>query len=121
MRVCSRLTVTVLCFTAVTFGSNAWATDLQGVLADWDCVKQMVQNGRAKTLRQNANCSLDKNYSRAAYGIITDDKRFFKLDDAGRDWALKLLKGTPDKDSLHVILSGTVDGDTVHVDTMSEL
>ena len=106
---------------AVLFSSHAWATDLQGVLADWDCVKSMVQNGRAKTLKENHSCSLDQNYSRNTYGIITDDKRYFKLDDAGRTWALKLLRGTSDKDDLHVILSGTIDGDTVHVDTMSEL
>jgi uncharacterized membrane-anchored protein len=105
----------------VSFGTDAWATDLQGVLADWDCTQQMVQHGRAKTLKQKSSCSLDKNYSRNAYGLITDDKQFFKLDDAGRAWALKLLKDSPDKDNLHVIVSGTVDGNTLHVENMSEL
>jgi uncharacterized membrane-anchored protein len=110
-----------LCLAAVSFTTQAWATDLQGVLADWDCVQQMVQHGRTKTLKQRGSCSLDKNYSRNAYGLITDDKRFFKLDDAGRAWALKLLKDSADKDNLHVIVSGTVNGNAVHVDTMSEL
>ncbi len=99
----------------------ASARNVQGVLADWDCVKPMVQDGREKTLKDRGSCSLDKNYSRAAYGIITDDKHYYKLDDEGRHWALKLLKDSPDKNDLHVVVNGEVDGDTLHVQTMSEL
>ena len=113
--------VAVVCLMAAGFGGAARATDLQGVLADWDCTQQMVQNGRAKTLKEKQSCSLDKNYSRAAYGLITDDKQYFKLDDAGRGWALKLLKDSPDKNNLHVIVTGSVEGNTLHVENMSEL
>lgn len=95
--------------------------DVQGVLADWNCVKPMVKNGRENTLKQNQACSLNTNYSRAAYGIITDDKHYYKLDDAGREWALKLLKDSPDKNSLKVIATGDIEGDTLHVTNMSEL
>lgn len=99
----------------------AGATDVQGVLADWSCVKPMVQDGRQKTLQQNHSCSLGSNYSRAAYGVITDDKHYYKLDDAGRAWALKLLRDSPDKDNLKVIVTGDIQGDTIHVTNMSEL
>jgi hypothetical protein len=97
------------------------AAETQGVIADWNCVKPMVQNGRGKVLKQNQSCSLATNYSRAAYGIITQDKHFYKLDDAGRNWALKLLKDTPDKDNLKVVVTGEIEGDTIHVTNMSEL
>jgi hypothetical protein len=43
------------------------------------------------------------------------------LDDAGRAWALKLLKDTPDKDNLKVVVTGHVDGTLIHVKNMSEL
>jgi hypothetical protein len=62
-----------------------------------------------------------KSYSREVYGLITDDKHYYKLDDAGRNWALKLLKDTTDKDNLRVIVDGDVQGDTIHVTNMSEL
>lgn len=101
--------------------AGASAMDVQGVLADWDCVKPMVRDGREKTLKNQSNCSLDRNYSRSAYGLITDDKHFYRLDDAGRGWALKLLKDSPDKNNLHVIIHGEVNGETIHVETMSEL
>lgn len=106
-----------LCLAAV----SARATDLQGVIADWNCVKPMMKDGREKVLRQNRNCSLMTNYSRAGYGLITIDKKYFRLDDAGRAWALKLLKDTPDKDNLKVVVTGDIDGDTIHVKNMSEL
>jgi predicted short-subunit dehydrogenase-like oxidoreductase (DUF2520 family) len=97
------------------------AAELQGVIADWNCVKPIVQNGREKTLKQNRSCSLMGNYSRADYGVITDDEHFYKLDDAGRKWALRLLKDTIDKDNLKVVVTGEIKGDTIHVTNMSEL
>lgn len=110
----------VLC--VLGFGAaRAGATDLQGTLADWNCVKDMVRDGKEKTLKQQHSCSLNENYSRSAYGLITDNKHFYKLDDAGRAWALKLLKDSPDKDNLEVVVTGTVDNDILHVTNMSEL
>jgi hypothetical protein len=108
--------------TAVALGAvGAKATDLQGVLVDWNCAKDMVRDGRSDTLKRNKSCSLDGGYSRAAYGLITNDKQYFKLDDAGRAWALKLLKDTNDKDNLKVVITGDVKDDVIHVKNMSEL
>ena len=95
--------------------------EVQGLIADWNCVQPMVKNGREKTLKHSHGCSLMNNYSRASYGVITDDKHFYKLDDAGRNWALKLLKDTIDKDGLKVVITGDIQGNTVHVTNMSEL
>lgn len=103
------------------FAVAASAADVQGVLADWNCVKPITEKGREQTFKNNPSCSLDPNYSRAAYGIITDDRHYYKLDDAGRAWALKLLRDSPNKDSLKVIATGDVEGDTLHVTNMSEL
>ena len=97
------------------------ADEIQGVIADWDCVKPMVKNGREQTLRQNRSCSLMKNYTRTAYGLITDDKKFYKLDDPQNQHVLELLRNTPDKDNLKVIVRGTLNGDTLKVDSMSIL
>ena len=100
---------------------TAPAADIQGVLADWTCVQPMVKDGREKTLLRNQKCSLKTNYSRDAYGLITVDKQFYKLDDAGRGWALRLLKDTADRDNLKVVVTGDVEGDIIHVKSMSEL
>jgi len=119
MRVMSRATAAFLL--GVLGVGTVPAADIQGVIADWNCVKPMVKNGRDKVLKQNRNCSLMTNYSREGYGLITTDRKVYKLDDAGRAWALRLLKDTPDKDNLKVVVSGDIDGDTLHVKNMSEL
>lgn len=97
------------------------AADLQGVIADWNCTQDMAHNGRAKVLKQNRGCSLIKDYHRGAYGLITVDHKYYRLDDNGNKLARQLLADTPDKDNLKVIVSGDIDGDTIKVANMSEL
>jgi len=101
--------------------SSAEAADFQGLLTDWNCTANMVRQGREKTLRDHRNCSLANNYSRSAYGLITDSKNYYKLDDNGRRLALDLLKNSPNKDNLKVVVSGDVQGGTIQVRTMSIL
>ena len=81
----------------------------------------MVRDGRQKTLKQDASCSLMKNPGRSEYGLITDDKKFFRLDKAGNDQARELLDNSHDKDNLRVIVRGDVSGNTVNVESMSIL
>jgi hypothetical protein len=97
------------------------AADIQGVIAPWDCVKTMVDNGRARTLKEHPNCSLMHNYRRETYGLITDDKKYYRLDDPNNEHILELLQGTPDKDNLKVVVSGDIQGDTIKVVNMTML
>lgn len=97
------------------------AAEIQGVLADWNCTEKMVRNGREKTLRQDRSCSLAQNSNRGAYGLITDDKKFYKLDDAGNNQARELLNNSHDKNNLKVIARGELQGNTIKVATMSIL
>lgn len=96
-------------------------TEIQGVLADWNCTERMVRDGREKILRQDKSCSLVKNYERSAYGLITSEKKFYKLDDAGNKQARELLNNSHDKNNLKVIARGELEGNTIKVTTMSIL
>ena len=106
---------------ALGFAGLAQADQLQGVVVDWNCVKPMVKDGRETTLKNNHNCSLMKKYGRSAYGLITSDKKFYRLDDPGNVKVKQLLKDTPDKDDLKVVVNGDIQGDTLKVMTISEL
>jgi hypothetical protein len=97
------------------------AQDFQGMIADWNCTQTMVRDGREKTLQHDRNCSLATKYDRSAYGLITDGKKYYKLDDNGRRLALKVLKGSQVRDGLRVIVHGELSGDTIKVETMSLL
>lgn len=107
------------CLAVVTVPASA--AEIQGYLADWQCVQQIVKNGADKTFKNDKNCSLQKNYSRAAYGVITDDKQYFRLDDAGNQQAKQLLANSPSKDQVHVIITGDLSGDLIKVKEMSIL
>ena len=97
------------------------AADVQGVLADWKCTERMVKNGREKTLKQDASCSLVKDPSRNEYGVITSEKKFYRLDKTGSDRARELLGNSHDRNNLRVIVRGDLEGDTVIVQSMSLL
>lgn len=107
----------------IALGSSAlsFGADTQGVIVDWACVKPMVHDGRENTLKNNRSCSLMKNYTRSAYGLITLDKKFYRLEDPGNVKIHQLLKGTPDKDDLKVIVTGDVQGGAIKVVNISEL
>lgn len=115
-----RRTLSTLAF-ALTFISVSAAADIQGVIADWNCVQKMVRNGREKTLQHDRGCSLVKNSNRPAYGVITDDKKYYRLDGPGNQQAKQLLGASPNKDNLRVIVRGDLDGDTIKVNNMSIL
>ena len=97
------------------------AGELQGVVTDWSCTKAMVRNGREKTLRQNRSCSMMKDWNRAAYGLITDEKKYYRLDDPGNQRIRELLSNSPDKDNLKVVVTGDIQGDTIKVANISLL
>ena len=114
-----RSTVPLLLFFC-TLGSLEGA-DIQGSIVDWNCVKPMIKNGREKTLKQQRSCSLMKNYTRQTYGLITDDQKFYKLQDQDNRHILELLKNTPSKDDLKVIVHGDLQGNVINVSDMSIL
>jgi hypothetical protein len=111
----------ILGFISLASLCSACAAELQGVLADWNCTEKMVRDGREKTLKQDGSCSLRKNAGRSEYGLITTEKKFYRLDKAGNDQARELLGNSHDKDNLRVVVRGDLNGNTVSVQSMSIL
>lgn len=100
---------------------SASAADIQGVIADWNCVPAMVRDGREKTFKSRRSCSLMKNTNRSAYGLITVDNKYYRLEDPGNAKIRQLLKDTPAKDDLHVVVSGELEGNVLKVKNISML
>ncbi|HEX4749102.1 MAG TPA: hypothetical protein VH302_06125 [Bryobacteraceae bacterium] len=105
-----------LCLTAL-----ASAVELQGIVTDWNCTENMVRNGRQKVLKQDRSCSLQKDFHRSAYGLITEDKKFYKIDPQDNDRVMQILSDSPDKDNLKVVISGDLNGNTLTIKTISLL
>lgn len=113
-------TVFAVCLLAMTAEALS-AAELQGLIVDWKCAPQIVRDGREQTLRNNQSCRLMKDYSRSNYGLITDDKKLYRLDDPGNRRILELLRNTPDKDNLKVVVTGEIDGNAVKVANITML
>ena len=103
------------------FAAAALGAEVQGVITDWDCTQDMVRNGREQTLRKRPSCSLAQNFRRSAYGLITDDKKLYKIDPQSNDRVIQILSDSPSKDSLKVVISGDLNGSTLKITTISIL
>lgn len=114
-------TLIAVCLLSAASTALSAAAELQGLIVDWQCAKQIIRNGREKTLRNDQNCRLMKDYHKSTYGIITDDKKIYRLDDPGNHRILELLRNTPDKDNLKVVVTGEIDGDVVKVANITML
>lgn len=106
---------------ALAISAALSGAELQGLVVDWKCARQMLQDGREKTFQHDRNCSLMKNYQRPAYGVITDGKKIYRLDDPGNRRILELLRNTPDKDNLKVVVTGDISGDAIRVTNITML
>jgi hypothetical protein len=115
-----RTTLPTLCL-FLAMACLVGGAEIQGVVIDRNCGEDIVKHGRQIILKQRRDCSLRKHYVRDGYGIVTDDQKVYKFDDAGNKNALQLLKNIPDKDNLKVIVSGDIEGDTIKVGRMSLL
>lgn len=56
---------------------------------------------------------------KSGYGIVTSDGKFLKLDSAGNQKVVDLLKSSSQKDHLRVNVDGKVEGDTIQVQSIS--
>lgn len=106
---------------SLAFLSSMEAAELQGVLADWKCTEKMVKDGREKTLKRDESCSLMKDPGRNEYGLITSEKKFYRLDKAGNDQARELLGNSHERDDLKVVVRGELNGNLMKVESMSIL
>lgn len=97
------------------------AAEIQGYLADWNCVQKIVKNGAEQTYKNDKTCSLRDNYNRQAYGLITEDKKFYRLDAVGNKHARELLPKAPSRDRLFVVITGDIQGNYIKVTDMSVL
>jgi hypothetical protein len=115
-----RLTLPAFCL-LLAMACLVRGAEIQGLVIDSNCADDILKHGHQIILKQRRDCSLRKHYIRDGYGIVTDDKKFFRFDDAGNQKTIQLLKNTHDKDDLKVIVIGDIEGDTIKVSDMSLL
>jgi hypothetical protein len=65
-------------------------------------------------------CALMEDCVQSGYAVLTEDGKFYKLDEAGNKKVVELLKKTKSENGLAVTVEGTIEGNTLHVKNISE-
>jgi Skp family chaperone for outer membrane proteins len=65
-------------------------------------------------------CALMDDCLKSGYAVLTEDGKFYKLDEAGNKKVVELLKKSKSEKGLMVTVEGTIEGDTLRVKTISE-
>src|ERR1700694_823087 len=91
---------------ATMLSVGAFADTLNGTLVDLMCKDK---DAAAHTTKCALGCS------KSGFGLVTNDGKFVKFDEAGNAKALAALKATKKEKDLKAKVDGTVDGDTIQV------
>ena len=95
--------------TASLFAVAGFAETLSGTLVDVMCKDK---DAAAHTTKCALGCS------KSGFGLVTNDGKFVKFDEAGNAKALAALKATKKDKDLKAKVEGSVDGDTVSVSSI---
>lgn len=82
-------------------------------VVDVNCSKKAAANPDAHT----RDCALQ--CAPSGFGIVTNDQKFLKFDQAGNQKVLAELKASNKKDHLRVNVTGEVQGDTLKVSSVT--
>ena len=82
-------------------------------VVDVSCSKKVAANPDVHT----RDCALQ--CASSGFGIVTQDQKFPKFDDAGNQKVLSELKASNKKDHLRVNVTGEVQGDTLKVSSVT--
>jgi hypothetical protein len=94
---------------------SAEQTFTNAPVVDSLCAKKVAANPDAHTKECAMQCQ------GGGFGIVTQDQKFLKFDEAGNQKVLAELKHTKKQDHLRVDVSGDVEGDTLKVKSIKLL
>ena len=99
---------------AMAVSAFAADTTVKGYLVDRACAKEEGSKPdfgakHSKDCLQMADCV------KAGYGVLTDDKKVIKFDNAGNEQAKKFISDLKKDKDIKVAVTGTLKGDTITV------
>ena len=71
--------------------------------------------------KHKTSCALMPNCSGSGFGLVSEDGKFYKFDEAGSKSAHSLMESTEAQSGVLVEAEGTLEGDTLHVTKLSEV
>ncbi len=109
-----------LAFAVVLYAQGSQSIKVTGYLIDNACAdsaKELATRARAHT----TSCALMDSCETSGYSVVTEDKKRYKLTDAGNDKAADLLKNTKTQKGVKVVVEGDFNGSVLDVKSISEV
>ena len=101
-------------FTALAVSSFAADTVVQGYLVDLSCAAEEGQKPGFGA-KHSKDCLQMDECIKSGYGVLTDDKKVIKFDQASNTQAKKFIDDLKKTKDIRVNVTGTVKGDTIAV------
>ena len=109
-----RLTLAVVMFALCAIPALAATATYDNVpVLDVTCSRKAAANPDAHTRACALTCAS------SGFGIVTNDHKFIKFDEAGNAKIVKELKASGEKDHLRVNVTGDVQGSTMKVSSIT--
>lgn len=104
----------LILFTALAVSSFAADTTVKGYLVDLACASEEGQKPGFGA-KHTKDCLEMDDCAKSGYGILTDDKKVIKFDQASNEQAKKFIADLKKTKDIRVNVTGAVKGDTIAV------
>ena len=104
----------LILFTALAVSSFAADTTVKGYLVDLACASEEGQKPGFGA-KHTKDCLEMDDCAKSGYGILTDDKKVIKFDQASNEQAKKFIADLKKTKDIRVNVTGAVKGDTITV------
>jgi hypothetical protein len=101
-------------FTALAVSALAADTTVKGYLVDLSCAAEEGQKPGFGA-KHSKDCLQMDECEKSGYGVLTDDKKVIKFDQASNEQAKKFITDLKKPKDIKVNVTGTVKGDTITV------
>ena len=105
----------VMLMPAIASAGDAGLGEWTGHLMDTMCASKLLDKASSHT----TECMKMPNCKGSGFGLVTNEGKYLKFDEAGNAKALKELDRSGKEDNLLVTVTGRMQGGTIRVDTVT--
>jgi hypothetical protein len=106
--------LTLVLLTAVALSAFAADTKIQGYLVDIACASEEGQRANFGA-KHSKDCLQMPDCAKSGYGLLTDDKKVIKFDEASNEKAKQFIADLKKEKDIKVSVTGTVNGERMTV------
>jgi len=104
----------LILFAAMAMSAFAADTTVKGYLVDLECAREDGQKAGFGA-KHSKDCLQMPDCEKGGYGLLTDDKKIIRFDNAGNDQAKKFIADLKKEKDIRVVVTGSMSGSSMTV------